>query len=165
MNLYADLLFTGGAIYTADPARPWAAAVAVRRRSHPGRGFGRGFGRAPGAEHGGHEPGRQAPAARFHREPRPLHRAGALAPAQVEATEALGRRGGRIGTRQVERLQVRKPLQDRMPGLAAAAGCQHLDGRGGAAPRAPGCESRPRRRSPWTARRCTRSGSTVRRCG
>ena len=30
MNLYADLLFTGGAIYTADPARPWAAAVAVR---------------------------------------------------------------------------------------------------------------------------------------
>jgi len=30
MNLYADLLFTGGAIYTADPARPWAGAVAVR---------------------------------------------------------------------------------------------------------------------------------------
>jgi predicted amidohydrolase YtcJ len=30
MNLYADLLFTDGAIYTADPARPWAAAVAVR---------------------------------------------------------------------------------------------------------------------------------------
>jgi predicted amidohydrolase YtcJ len=30
MNLYADLLFTGGAIYTADPARPWAEAVAVR---------------------------------------------------------------------------------------------------------------------------------------
>jgi len=30
MNLYADLLFTDGAVYTADPARPWAAAVAVR---------------------------------------------------------------------------------------------------------------------------------------
>jgi predicted amidohydrolase YtcJ len=30
MNLYADLLFTGGAVYTADPARPWVAAVAVR---------------------------------------------------------------------------------------------------------------------------------------
>ena len=30
MNLCADLLFTGGAIYTADPARPWAGAVAVR---------------------------------------------------------------------------------------------------------------------------------------
>ena len=30
MNLYADLLFTGGAVYTADPAWPWAAAVAVR---------------------------------------------------------------------------------------------------------------------------------------
>ena len=30
MNLYADLLFTGGAVYTADPARPWAEAVAVR---------------------------------------------------------------------------------------------------------------------------------------
>ena len=30
MNLYADLLFTGGAVYTADPTRPWAAAVAVR---------------------------------------------------------------------------------------------------------------------------------------
>ena len=30
MNLYADLIFTGGAIYTADPARPWAEAVAVR---------------------------------------------------------------------------------------------------------------------------------------
>ena len=44
MNLYADLLFTGGAVYTADPARPWAEAVAVRDGSHPGRGFGRGFG-------------------------------------------------------------------------------------------------------------------------
>ena len=30
MNLYADLLFAGGAVYTADPARPWAEAVAVR---------------------------------------------------------------------------------------------------------------------------------------
>jgi predicted amidohydrolase YtcJ len=30
MNLYADLLFTGGAVYTADPARPWVEAVAVR---------------------------------------------------------------------------------------------------------------------------------------
>jgi hypothetical protein len=30
MNLYADLLFTGGRIYTADPAQPWAEAVAVR---------------------------------------------------------------------------------------------------------------------------------------
>ena len=30
MNLHADLLFTGGAVYTADPARPWAEAVAVR---------------------------------------------------------------------------------------------------------------------------------------
>jgi predicted amidohydrolase YtcJ len=30
MNLHADLLFTGGAVYTADPARPWVAAVAVR---------------------------------------------------------------------------------------------------------------------------------------
>ena len=30
MNLNADLLLTGGAVYTADPARPWAAAVAVR---------------------------------------------------------------------------------------------------------------------------------------
>ena len=30
MNLYADLLFTGGAIYTADPVRSWAEAVAVR---------------------------------------------------------------------------------------------------------------------------------------
>ncbi len=29
MNLYADLLFTGGRVYTADPARPWAEAVAV----------------------------------------------------------------------------------------------------------------------------------------
>ena len=30
MNLHPDLLFTGGAVYTADPARPWAEAVAVR---------------------------------------------------------------------------------------------------------------------------------------
>ena len=30
MNLYADLLVTGGAVYTADPARPWGEAVAVR---------------------------------------------------------------------------------------------------------------------------------------
>jgi predicted amidohydrolase YtcJ len=30
MNLYADLLFTGGAVYTADSVRPWAEAVAVR---------------------------------------------------------------------------------------------------------------------------------------
>lgn len=30
MNLYADLLFSGGPVYTADPARPWAEAVAVR---------------------------------------------------------------------------------------------------------------------------------------
>lgn len=31
MNLYADLLFTGGPVYTADPAGPhWAEAVAVR---------------------------------------------------------------------------------------------------------------------------------------
>jgi predicted amidohydrolase YtcJ len=30
MNLYADSLFTGGAVYTADAARPWAEAVAVR---------------------------------------------------------------------------------------------------------------------------------------
>lgn len=30
MNLSADLLFTGGHVYTADPANPWAEAVAVR---------------------------------------------------------------------------------------------------------------------------------------
>jgi predicted amidohydrolase YtcJ len=30
MQLYADLLFTGGPIYTADPDRPWATALAVR---------------------------------------------------------------------------------------------------------------------------------------
>lgn len=31
MNLYADLLFTGGPVYTADPAGPsWVTAVAVR---------------------------------------------------------------------------------------------------------------------------------------
>ncbi len=30
MNLYADLLFTGGPVYTADPTRPWVEAVAVR---------------------------------------------------------------------------------------------------------------------------------------
>jgi predicted amidohydrolase YtcJ len=30
MNLYADLLFAGGPIYTADAGRPWARAVAVR---------------------------------------------------------------------------------------------------------------------------------------
>jgi len=30
MYLYADLLFTGGRVYTADPAHPWAEAVAVR---------------------------------------------------------------------------------------------------------------------------------------
>ncbi len=30
MNLYADLLFTGGLVYTADPAQPWTEAVAVR---------------------------------------------------------------------------------------------------------------------------------------
>ena len=30
MNLYANLLFTGGRVYTADPAQPWAEAVAVR---------------------------------------------------------------------------------------------------------------------------------------
>jgi predicted amidohydrolase YtcJ len=30
VNLYADLLFTGGPIYTADAARPWTQAVAVR---------------------------------------------------------------------------------------------------------------------------------------
>ena len=30
MNLYADLFFTGGTIYTADPARPWGEAVAIR---------------------------------------------------------------------------------------------------------------------------------------
>jgi predicted amidohydrolase YtcJ len=30
MNLYADLLFTGGPVYIADPARPRATAVAVR---------------------------------------------------------------------------------------------------------------------------------------
>ena len=29
MNLYADLLFTGGPVYTADSAQPWAEAVAV----------------------------------------------------------------------------------------------------------------------------------------
>ncbi|MCX6029701.1 MAG: amidohydrolase [Chloroflexi bacterium] len=29
MNLYADLLFTGGPVYTADPAQPWVEAVAV----------------------------------------------------------------------------------------------------------------------------------------
>lgn len=30
MELTADLLFTGGRVYTADPAQPWAEAVAVR---------------------------------------------------------------------------------------------------------------------------------------
>jgi len=30
MELHADLLFTGGRVYTADPALPWAEAVAVR---------------------------------------------------------------------------------------------------------------------------------------
>ena len=30
MQLYADILFTDGRIYTADPARPWVEAVAVR---------------------------------------------------------------------------------------------------------------------------------------
>lgn len=30
MNLYADLLFTNGPVYTADPSQPWAEAVAVR---------------------------------------------------------------------------------------------------------------------------------------
>jgi predicted amidohydrolase YtcJ len=29
MHLYADSLFTGGRVYTADPAQPWAEAVAV----------------------------------------------------------------------------------------------------------------------------------------
>ncbi len=29
MNRYADLLFTGGPIYTADPVQPWAETVAV----------------------------------------------------------------------------------------------------------------------------------------
>jgi predicted amidohydrolase YtcJ len=32
MNLYADLLFRGGPIYTADAIHPWAEAVAVRDR-------------------------------------------------------------------------------------------------------------------------------------
>ena len=32
MNLYADLLLRGGPIYTADAARPWSEAVAVRGR-------------------------------------------------------------------------------------------------------------------------------------
>ena len=44
MNLYADLLFTGGAVYTADPARPWAEAVAVRDGRILAVGFGRGSG-------------------------------------------------------------------------------------------------------------------------
>ncbi len=30
MQLYADILFTDGRIYTADPAQPWVEAVAVR---------------------------------------------------------------------------------------------------------------------------------------
>jgi predicted amidohydrolase YtcJ len=30
VNLYADLLFAGGPVYTADPAHPWAEAVAAR---------------------------------------------------------------------------------------------------------------------------------------
>lgn len=30
MDLYADTIFTGGRVYTADPRRPWAEAVAVR---------------------------------------------------------------------------------------------------------------------------------------
>jgi predicted amidohydrolase YtcJ len=32
VNLYADLLFVGGPVYTADAAHPWAEAVAVRDR-------------------------------------------------------------------------------------------------------------------------------------
>ena len=32
MQLYADILFTDGRIYTADPARPWVEAVTVRDR-------------------------------------------------------------------------------------------------------------------------------------
>ena len=139
MNLYADLLFTGGAVYTADPPRPWAAAVAVR----DGRILAVGSA-ADLAE-------LQGPSTVVTNLAGKLLLPGfteshvhfielALRAAQVEATEA--RSAGEV----VELVRAKLNPSGSATLLRSDAWitrrrleCQHLDGRGGAAPRAPGC--------------------------
>ena len=138
MNLYADLLFTGGAVYTADPARPWAAAVAVR----DGRILAVGSA-ADLAE-------LQGPSTVVTNLAGKLLLPGfteshvhfielALRAAQVEATEA--RSAGEV----IELVRAKlnssgsaEPCKIGCLDTRRRLECQHLDGRGGAAPRAPG---------------------------
>ena len=139
MNLYADLLFTGGAVYTADSARPWAEAVAVR----DGRILAVGSA-AELAE-------LQGPSTVVTNLAGQLLLPGfteshvhfielALRAAQVAATEA--RSAGEVvafGTRQAEPFKFGNPCKIGCLDSRRRLGRQHLDGRGGAAPHAPGC--------------------------
>ena len=139
MNLYADLLFTGGAVYTADPARPWAAAVAVRE----GRILAVGSA-ADLAE-------LQGPSTVVTNLAGKLLLPGfteshvhfielALRAAQVEATEA--RSAGEVielVRAKLNSFRFGKPCKIGCLDTRRRLECQHLDGRGGAAPRAPGC--------------------------
>ena len=164
MNLYADRLFIGGAIYTADPARPWAGAVAVR----DGRILAVGSA-ADLAELRGPStvvtnlvgklllPGFTESHVHFIEL--------ALRVAQIEATEA--RSAGEVVELVRAKLSLSgSPATARSDAWIRGGGWNANIWTDGVAPhRCSWTRSRPRRRSPWTARRCTRSGSTARRCG
>ena len=164
MNLYADLLFTGGPVYTADPARPWAEAVAVRggRILAVGRAAELAELRGPDTEVidlAGKLllPGFTESHIHFIEL--------ALRAAQVEATEA--RSAGEVAELVRAKLRDLSGLQrpeGLTPGFAAAAGTPTSGPTGSRRTARSSTRSRPKRRWRWTARSCTRSGSTVRRC-
>ena len=121
MQLYADMLFTGGRVYTADPDGPrWAERGRGARRPHPGgRQAGRS-GRAAGAGDRGRRPERQAAAAWLHGEPSSLHRAGTARVAGRRDLRTFGRSGDRC--RRGRGPEHACAGRARMPGCAGAAG-------------------------------------------